>query len=117
MDYLRKGAMMVSLLGWYPDYIDPDDYTTPFLKSGSNKWTGSGYSNPQMDEVLEKASLATDQAERTKYYEQAQDILAEDVPIVPLIQGKLFVVAKKDIGGITLDPTMIFRYYLLYWKS
>jgi peptide/nickel transport system substrate-binding protein len=117
VDYLRKGAMMVSLLGWYPDYIDPDDYTTPFLRSGSNKWTGSGYSNPQMDEVLDKASVATEEAERTKYYEQAQDILAEDVPIVPLIQGKLFVVAKKDIGGITLDPTMIFRYYLLYWKS
>ncbi|MEM4765410.1 MAG: ABC transporter substrate-binding protein, partial [Pyrobaculum sp.] len=43
---LRSGAMMVSLLGWYPDYLDPDDYTTPFLKTGSNKWLGNGYSNP-----------------------------------------------------------------------
>lgn len=117
VDYLRKGAMMLSLLGWYPDYLDPDDYTAPFLKSGSNKWTGSGYSNPEMDELLEKAATSTDINERTKYYEQAQDLLAEDVPIIPLIQGKLYIVANKDIGGITLDPTMIFRYWLIEWEG
>ncbi|AEA47974.1 ABC transporter substrate-binding protein [Archaeoglobus veneficus] len=117
VDYLRKGAMMLSLLGWYPDYLDPDDYTTPFLKSGSNKWLGNGYSNPEMDELLDKAAASTDINERTKYYEQAQDILAEDVPIIPLIQGKLYVVANKDISGITLDPTMIFRYWLLEWET
>ncbi len=113
VDYLRKGAMMLSLLGWYPDYLDPDDYMTPFLKSGSNKWTGSNYSNPEMDELLEKASTVTDVNERTKLYEKAQDILAEDVPIIPLVQGKLFVVAKKDISGISLDPTMILRYWTI----
>ncbi len=113
VDYARKSAMMASFFGWYPDYIDPDDYTTPFLKSGSNRWLGYPYSDPEMDELLEKAAIAMTQEERTTYYEKVQDKLAEDSPIVPLVQGKLFVVAKKDIGGIVLDPTMLFRYYLL----
>ncbi len=113
VDYERKGVMMMSLLGWYPDYLDPDDYMTPFLKSGSNKWLGNGYSNPKMDEILEKAATTTDIKERTKLYEEAQKILAEDVPIIPLVQGKLFVVAKKNIKGIELDPTMILRYWTL----
>ena len=116
VDYARKSAMMASLFGWYPDYIDPDDYTTPFLKTGANRWLGYPYSDAEMDELLEKAATATEINERTKYYEQIQDKLAEDTPIIPLIQGKLFVVAKKDIGGIVLDPTMLFRYYLLYWQ-
>ncbi len=113
-DYARKGAMMASLFGWYPDYLDPDDYTTPFLKCTANNWLGYPYCDPEMDELLEKASTATSMEEREQLYKQIQQKLAEDAPIIPLIQGKLTIVAKDDIKGITLDPTMIFRYYLVY---
>ena len=117
LDFARKGAMQLSLFGWYPDYIDPDDYTTPFLHSKANKWTGSGYANPKVDELLGEATIKLTPEERTPYYEQVQEILADEVPIIPLVQGKLFVVAKKNVGGIILDPTMQFRYWLLYWKE
>ncbi len=113
-DLARKSAMMASLFGWYPDYIDPDDYTTPFLKSGANRWLGYPYSDPEMDKLLENASVAKSIEERTKYYKQIQEKLAEDCPIVPLVQGKLTIVAKKNVEGIVLDPTMLFRYYLVY---
>ena len=117
LDFARKGAMQLSLFGWYPDYIDPDDYTTPFLHSKANKWTGSGYANPKVDELLDEAAIKLTPEERTPYYEQVQEILADEVPIIPLVQGKLFVAAKKNVGGIILDPTMQFRYWLLYWKE
>ena len=117
VDYARKSMMMISLFGWYPDYIDPDDYTTPFLHSEANKWTGSGYSNPKVDELLDKAALEVVQSKRAEFYKQVQEILAEDSPVIPLIQGKLFIVAKPGIAGIVMDPTMLFRYYLIYWKS
>ncbi len=113
VDYARKSAMMASLFGWYPDYLDPDDYTTPFLKSGANRWLGFPYSDPKMDELLQKAATSTSMSEREQYYKQIQEKLAEDTPIIPLVQGKLTIVAKKNINGIVLDPTMIFRYYLL----
>ena len=114
VDQLRKGQMMLSLLGWYPDYIDPDNFLTPFLRTGSNKWTGSGYSNPQVDQLLDEAQVAGDQATREQLYKQVQEILAEDCPIIPLLQGKLYVVAWKNVGGIEIGPSMLFPYHTLY---
>jgi len=113
-DYARKGMMMASLFGWYPDYLDPDDYTTPFLKCTANNWLGYPYCDEEMDQLLEQASVATSMEEREQLYKQIQQKLAEDAPIIPLVQGKLTIVAKDDVKGITLDPTMIFRYYLVY---
>jgi len=114
VDYARKGMMMASLFGWYPDYIDPDDYTTPFLKSDANNWLGYPYSNPEVDELLEKAQIAQSQEEREQLYKKVQEILGEDAPIIPLVQGKLTIVAKKNVEGIVLDPTMILKYYTIY---
>ncbi|WP_457590346.1 ABC transporter substrate-binding protein [Geoglobus sp.] len=113
VDYARKSAMMASLFGWYPDYLDPDDYTAPFLKSTANNWLGYPYADEQMDKLIEDASKSTNMQEREELYKQIQQKLAEDAPIIPLVQGKLTVVAKDNVKGITLDPTMIFRYYLL----
>lgn len=114
VDYARKGQMQVYLLGWYPDYLDPDDYTTPFLKSTANSWAGTGYANPTVDELLTKAQSLTDQNERIKLYEQVQEILAEEVPYIPLIQGKLFVVTSPNVKGVTIGPDMIFKYSTIY---
>ncbi|ASJ02448.1 peptide ABC transporter substrate-binding protein [Thermococcus profundus] len=113
-DYARKGQMQVYLLGWYPDYLDPDDYTTPFLDGDANGWAGTGYNNTQMNTILRKAQTITDQNQRAKLYEQAQDILAQDVPYIPLIQGKLFVVTQKSVKGVTIGPDMIFHYSTVY---
>ena len=114
VDYARNGQMQAYLLGWYPDYLDPDDYTTPFLKSTANSWAGTGYANSQMDDILTNAQTIVDQNERSKLYEQAQEILAEDVPYIPIIQGKLYIVTQPGVKGIKVGPDMIFKYYTIY---
>ena len=111
---LRQGQMMLALLGWYPDYIDPDDFLYPFLHSKANKWTGTGYANPEVDKLLEEAAVATDQQTRTQLYKQVQQILAEDVPYIPLLQGKLIIVTYKDVKGVKVGPTMLLTYYTIY---
>jgi peptide/nickel transport system substrate-binding protein len=116
VDQLRKGQMMLALLGWYPDYIDPDNFLTPFLRTGSNKWTGSGYSNPEMDKLLDQAVVETDQQKRSQLYEQVQRLLAEDAPIIPLLQGKLYVVTQKNVEGVKIGPTMLLEYSSIYKK-
>jgi len=67
-----------------------------------------------VNELLRKAQTITDKNERAKLYEQVQQILAQDVPYIPLVQGKLFVVTQKDIKGVVIGPDMIFRYSTLY---
>ncbi len=114
LELTRKGQLPVTLYGWYPDYIDPDDYLYPFLHTGSNRWLGEPYSNPQMDKLLEQAQVTFDHNKRVQLYKQVQQILADDAPIVPIFQGKLYVVAKKNVHGIILDPIMLLRYFLLY---
>jgi peptide/nickel transport system substrate-binding protein len=111
---LRQGQMMLALLGWYPDYVDPDDFLTPFLHSEANSWTGSGYKNPEVDKLLDQAVTLTDQQKRAELYKKVQEILAEDVPIVPLLQGKLYVVTQKNVGGVEIGPSMLMPYYTLY---
>ena len=110
LEQTRKGVLGATLYGWYPDYIDPDDYTSPWVNTS---WTGYAYSNPELLKILDEASVRTSIAERTKLYEQAQDIWADDAAVIPLFQGKLFVVSKPEVQGIVMDPTMLFRYWLL----
>ncbi len=116
IDYLTKGIMGMFLLGWYPDYFDPDDYMWPFLESKASPSMGSHYSNKTVDQLLLDARLLNDIPGRTALYDTVQDIMAKDTPYVPLFQGEQHVVAKPNIGGIIMDPVQIFRYYLLYKK-
>ena len=119
LDYARNAEMQISLFGWYPDYLDPDDYTTPFLSSveNANGWTGTRYNNSHMNEILQEAQSLSDQSEREQLYKEAQQILAEDVPYIPLLQGKLYVVTDPNIKGVNIGPDMVFHYDLLYWTS
>ncbi len=117
LELTRKGQLPVTLYGWYPDYIDPDNYLFPFLHTGSNRWLGEPYSNPELDKILEKAQVSLNHKDREQLYKQAQQILAEDAPIVPIFQGKLYVAAKKNVHGIVLDPIMLLRYYMIYKEA
>jgi len=113
-EYLAKGVMPILLLGWYPDYIDPDDYLTPFLHSEYSGSLGVFYSNPEMDATLEEAMVKVDIKERTKLYEKVQRLMADEAPVVPFFQGRLNAVTWPYIKGFILDPTMLLRYYLIY---
>jgi peptide/nickel transport system substrate-binding protein len=108
------GNMPAYILGWYADYIDPNDYTYNFFQSSGSSWLHDGYSNPQADAVIDQALASRNETQRAILYGQAQQILAQDAPIVPLYQSSGFAVSKPSVGGVVLDFTLIFRYYLLY---
>ena len=112
-DYMRKGTMGFFLLGWYPDYLDPDDYLWPFLQSDASPSLGSFYSNERMDELLLEARKAESRKEREKIYKEVQELLAQEVPYIPLWQGRQYVVLRRGVRGVVLEPTQIFRYYIV----
>jgi len=114
VDYARNARMMLSLFGWYPDYIDPDNFLTPFLMSTANKWTGSQYANPTVDDLLRNAMIKVDKGERATIYEQVQRTLADDVPFIPLLQGNLMIVHAKNVHGVIVGPPMLLPYYTIY---
>jgi peptide/nickel transport system substrate-binding protein len=57
----RDAEMMpVYVYGWYPDYLDPDDYVFPFLHSQGGGWLHMNYKNPEIDKLIEQARAVSD---------------------------------------------------------
>jgi len=113
IDYTRKGMLGITLFGWYPDYIDPDDYTWPFVNE-AGRWLGNAYRSEALGKLLKEAQVKRSIDERTAIYEQVQDIWADDAVIVPFAQGKLTIAYREGIEGVVLDPTLLLRYWLIY---
>jgi peptide/nickel transport system substrate-binding protein len=109
----KQGAYDLFILGWYPDFLDADNYLSPFLRDGG--FYANGYSNPQVNKLLDKEVGETDDAQRQKEIAQLQDITAQDVPLIPSWTGKNVAVATKSMEGVvdTLDPTYIFRFWMI----
>jgi peptide/nickel transport system substrate-binding protein len=112
--YIPEATMPIFLLGWYPDYIDPDDYLTPFLHSEWSSSNGVYYNNTQMDAYLNDAMVEVNITRRTELYEDAQRLMAEEAPVIPLFQGILNAAFWPNVRGVILDPPMMLRYYLIY---
>ena len=75
---------------------------------------GAFYKSPEVEELMLQARKESDIEKRTELYKQVQQYIEKDVPYIPLWQGKQFCVARPYVKGIVLEPTQIFRYYLLY---
>ncbi|MEM2940115.1 MAG: ABC transporter substrate-binding protein [Thermoproteota archaeon] len=110
----RNEEMDAYILGWYPDYIDPDDYIYPFLHSSGGSWIHHNYNNTQMDRLIEWARGNTTQSARENLYEQIQDLMVDDCPIIPIYQGSAWAVTKQDVKGVYLDITQSWRHWLVY---
>jgi peptide/nickel transport system substrate-binding protein len=101
-------------LGWFPDFVDAEDYVLPFYGTKTD-FTGNGYSSPKMDALLNKEKAASVPAQRYALLRQIQALAAKDVPIIPYWQGKMVAVGRSNVKGITstLDAAYQMRFWLL----
>lgn len=60
----------------------------------------SGYCNPELDELFVKAEKATDEQKEIEYYYKAQDIIAEDLPVVTMWDRVTPIAYRKGIHGL-----------------
>jgi len=107
-------TMQAYIMGWYPDYIDPDDYIQPFLQSAGDSWLHENYANSQMDQLVQWARANTTTATRENLYGQIQNLMVQDSPIVPLYQSTAYAVTKTNVHGVYLDITQDWRHWLVY---
>jgi peptide/nickel transport system substrate-binding protein len=107
-------TMQMFIMGWYPDYVDSDNYIYPFLQSSGGSWLHMNYANPQMDDLIKQSRAATDAPTRQRSYEQIQTLFAQDAPIVPLYQGTAWAVTKTNVQGVVLDISQNWRHWLLF---
>ncbi|MDX3850498.1 ABC transporter substrate-binding protein [Streptomyces sp. AK02-01A] len=94
-----KGDYAVYGMGWFPDFPDPDNYIAPFLDK--DNFLNTPYANPTLrNELIPDSRREADRSAATNTFAQIQDIVAEDVPVLPLWQGKQYVASRDDIAGV-----------------
>ncbi|GAA2813115.1 ABC transporter substrate-binding protein [Saccharopolyspora taberi] len=69
--------------GWKADYPNLETFLTQLYRTGASS-NDYGYSNPAFDAALDKANVAPTIEEATKSYVEAEKLLADDLPVVPL---------------------------------
>ncbi len=109
----KEGAYDLFILGWYPDFLDADNYLSPFIRDGG--FFANNYSSEEVNKLLDQEIGETDETARNEQLGQLQDIVAEDVPLIPSWNGDNVAVANSSVSGVeeTLDPTYIFRFWMI----
>ncbi|GAB4066683.1 ABC transporter substrate-binding protein [Ancylobacter sonchi] len=77
----------------------------------------SGYCNPSLDEIFDKAGREGDEAKRVELYRQAQKILVEDAPHWWLWDRYYPIAFSSKIDGLLEDPTGYGAFDVVYWKN
>lgn len=83
-------------LGWSADYPYIESYLAPLYATGGSS-NNSKYSNPQVDQLIAQGDQAASPEEGIKFYQQAEDILGEDIPVVPMWWGKTSAIYSENV--------------------
>ncbi|NWC08550.1 ABC transporter substrate-binding protein [Pseudomonas agarici] len=107
-EYLKRtknGEHDISLMGWTGDNGDPDNWLGTLYSCdaiGSNNY--SLWCDPQYDKLVKQAKIVTDRDERTVLYQQAQQLLKQQVPITPIAHSTVNQPLSAKIQDFKVSP-------------
>lgn len=89
--------------GWCADYPDPENLADALFHSHAAQNLGN-YSNPELDAILERARTEQDVTRRIQLYQQAEQIIVDDAPVMFTTHHLMYVLVKPYIQGYVLTP-------------
>jgi oligopeptide transport system substrate-binding protein len=98
LNRLNEQVPHLFILGWRADYPDPDN----FLRVRIGDVQRQRWHNETYDSLVERAQRSLDQGERIRLYEEAERILAEEAPIMPIFHSSTRLLVKP---WVTRFPT------------
>ena len=111
---LHKGRFQMFDIGWIADYPDPENFLDLLFHSESTN-NHTHYSNPEVDALLLKARVETDETARYALYNQAEQQILDDAPWVPLwFDGESKLLVKPNVHDYLLPPLIIPRLRYVY---
>lgn len=97
LDTQRTKNYQISRMGWIADYNDPNTYLDMFVTDGGNNH--AGWSNKEYDSLIAKAAKELDQKKRLALFQKAEDILLDELPIVPVYIYTRVYLKSKAVQG------------------
>lgn len=120
---VSKGIYPSTLSDWYPDFLDADNFLQPLLQcdqgtekgcdKGSSQSQGSFYYNPKFNGLIDAERKEQDATKRLAIFKEMQDIVAQDVPIIPLWQSKAYTFVNSKISGVQLNPSQMLAFWTI----
>jgi dipeptide transport system substrate-binding protein len=114
-EYIKRakaGEHDTVLIGWTGDNGDPDNWLGVNL--GCEAVGGNNYArwcNKEFDALIVKARSITNQAERTKLYEKAQEIFKREVPWTTIAHSTVYQPVSKSVQGFKVSPFGLQSFY------
>jgi len=103
--YTKNHGQLLSS-GWCADYPDPENFADVLFHTGSQQNNG-GYSNPELDKLLEAARVEQDVTKRMAMYQQAEQIIVNDAPALFTVHYLSYQLVKPYVKGYVLTPISI----------
>lgn len=104
---LQEGRHDAVVMGWNADTADPDSFFRPLLSCQDSGEKGANYSRwcePAFDRLLEQAITTTRMAQRIEAYQQMQEMVYQDVPLIPLAHSQYLYAGWKNLHNLELTP-------------
>lgn len=98
----QSGDYQVSRSGWMTDFMDPVALLDLWCSDGA--FNDAKYNNPKYDELIKKAKSTNDQNVRMTAMKEAETILMEDAPIIPIYFYTQPYTVKPNVSGIVKVP-------------
>jgi ABC-type transport system substrate-binding protein len=110
--HLSGGGHQLGLAGWNSDNSDPDNFLYSLLDPDNISAEGNNLShwrNDRFHELLLAGQQELDEAKRLEIYREAQQIVLEEMPVVPLAHTNLRAAHTRRLKGFRLHPTGLIR--------
>lgn len=98
-DRLKKQDYQVGIGTWFADFRDPISFLEIF-KFKANGTNNTQWENPRFIALLDQSSRASDQAERTRLLLEAEGIILEEMPVIPLFFNSYNFIKNPLLEGV-----------------
>lgn len=109
-DRLHRQQYSIARASWYGDYNDPSTFTDKYRSDSEQN--DAKWANERFDELCNLTSKEPDADKRLRLFEQAEDLLLREAPIIPMYTYVNVYLHRDDVHGIVMNPKN-----MLQWKG
>lgn len=105
----KQGDFQVARDGWLGDYNDPISFIDMWITGGGNN--NAQWSNKEYDKIVSEIKSTTDAKERYAKMHEAEDLLAKDMPIIPIYYYTDLYLISDKLEGMYTSP-LGYKYFM-----